>query len=391
MSISSISECIQSFQQAGMLLVMDDEDRENEGDLFLPAQFATPEKIAFILRHTTGILCVSMPSEWAERLNLPLMVMDNTDPNQTAFTVSCDHISAGTGVSAQHRSITISALADPATQPNHLRRPGHIFPLIAKAGGVLQRRGHTEACVDFCKLAGLRPVGLLSELQNKDGTMMRFPDCVSFATKHSIPITTIEKLTQYRQQLGHQLPIIPRTTFTRTIELITECDIPIHFGSKDLGNWTLKVFLSHPDRTQHLALIKGDIGRTTPVLTRIHSECLTGDTLGSQRCDCGSQLHTSMSMIHQEGQGLLLYLTGHEGRGIGLINKIKAYHLQSSAGVDTYQANECLGFPPDSRNYETAQAILQELQITRIKLISNNPEKMVAFLAWIDSVVPLSR
>uniref|UniRef100_A0A6B2KZ31 GTP cyclohydrolase II domain-containing protein n=1 Tax=Arcella intermedia TaxID=1963864 RepID=A0A6B2KZ31_9EUKA len=391
--LSPVATILETLREGKPVIVMDDENRENEGDLIMAAQFATPATVAFIIRHSTGILCTAMPQAWADQLALPRMVQNNTDLHSTAFTVTCDHLDAGTGVSAAHRALTIRALADPSTTPSQLRRPGHIFPLIARPGGILERRGHTEATVDLCRLAGLRPVGLLSEICDDQGNMMRFDACVAFGQQFNIPITTIEHLVQYRKDLegfSSTLTADPKVEQWR-VEQVAQCVLPVQFEEgKYLGNWVLRVFVSLHDRCQHVVLVKGDLdGESGPVLTRIHSECFTGNTLGSMRCDCGPQLQKSMEMIEKEGRGIVLYVAGHEGRGIGLINKIKAYHLQTQDLIDTYQANCALGFPEDMRDYTSVLSILGTLGVKQIDLITNNPEKLEALKHLTRSVRPL--
>jgi 3,4-dihydroxy 2-butanone 4-phosphate synthase/GTP cyclohydrolase II len=391
---ASIAEALEDIKKGGVVIVMDDEDRENEGDLIMAAEFATAEKMAFFVNYTTGILCAPLTAARASALQLPVMTRSNTDPNGTAFTVSTDALSAGTGVSAADRTLTFRALADPTQNASHFRRPGHIFPLIAKPGGVRERRGHTEASVDLCRLAGLQPVGVIGELVNKDGSMKRLGDCIPFAAKHGLKIITIEQLLAYR--------IATETTVTNTlagvqeskisgVDLVAQCELPIRLQGRDLGPFTLKCFYSHHDGLHHVVLERGDITREPydPVLVRVHSECFTGDILGSQRCDCGEQLVKSLELIAERGRGVLIYNVGHEGRGIGLANKILAYHLQQTKQMDTYAANQALGFSDDLRRYDTAVAILSALKIEKVSLITSNTTKMSAFGDLIVSTVPL--
>jgi len=401
----SIESSLEAFRKGEFVVVMDDEDRENEGDLLLAAEFVTPEKIAFMIRKTSGILCVPMEASRAKHLDLPPMLINNTDPKQTAFTVSCDVEGTTTGVSAYDRALTVKALASPTSHASMFRKPGHMFPLVARPGGVLVRRGHTEANVDFCTLAGVTPVGLLAEIQNKDGTMARLPGCYALAKKYGLRITTVEALAQYRMALMAKASI--GTTITSeapkaisdnriTVELLAECEMPIARGDKDLGIWTVRCYRSSDGLSRHAVLIKGAASQwqtsaetKTPVYTRIHSECFTSHVLGSQRCDCSQQLDISLEMIHAHGSGVAIYVDGHEGRGIGLHNKIKAYHLQQHRELDTYQANQELGLPIDSRSYGTPRAILRHLGISKIALLTNNPLKVQAMSDIAVEVVPV--
>lgn len=335
-----------------------------------------------MVRHTTGILCVPMKKDRAELLELPPMVANNTDPKKTAFTVSCDVEGTGTGVSAKDRTLTIKALADPSTLATQLRRPGHLFPLVARPGGVLERRGHTEASVDLCILAGLKPVALLAELNNDNGTMCRLKECYAFAKEHGLRITTVEALVQYRIQHEQQ---------HATVELIAECEVPIQRKNQDLGTWKMMCFRSLPDGlNKHVALVKGDLKKVEgAVLTRIHSECFTSHVIGSRRCDCSEQFDMCLSMINERGCGVAIYVDGHEGRGIGLYNKIKAYSLQHEQKLDTYAANEALGLERDSRKYHNPKAILKYLGISKVALMTNNPLKVEAFGDIVATTIPI--
>lgn len=387
---ATIPEALEEIRNGRIVIVMDDEDRENEGDLIMAADKATPEQIAFFVNYTTGILCAPMPAARATELQLPIMVSNSTDPNKTAYTVSTDAVETGTGVSAADRSLTFKQLADYNYKASAFRRPGHIFPLIAKPGGVWERRGHTEAAVDLCRLAGVSPVGVIGELVNKDGSMKRLPDCAVFAKKYNLKIITIEQLLAYRiateASLNGSQPLP-----VKGVDFIAQCELPIRLDGHDLGPFTLKCFYSHFDGRHHIALERGDITREPydPVLVRVHSECFTGDVLGSQRCDCGEQLTRSLKMIAERGRGVLVYNVGHEGRGIGLANKIMAYHLQQQKKLDTYAANQALGFEDDLRKYDTAKAILRALGVEKVQLLTSNNTKANAFGDMLSSTVPL--
>lgn len=346
----------------GMVIVTDDADRENEGDLVLPAATATPEQIAFVVRHTTGILCAPMLASRADALGLPEMVAENTDLNGTAFTVTVDHRDAGTGVSAHDRARTLRALADPETPPDTLRRPGHIFPLRARDGGVLVRAGHTEAAVDLLRLAGQEPVGVIAEIvDDADGSMLRDRRLHAFAAAHDLPVLAIADLVRHRRATE------------QLVERIATATMPTVFGE-----FRAVAYRSALDGTEHLALVHGDAATASHsargALVRVHSECLTGDIVGSLRCDCGAQFEGALRAITAEGAGVLVYLRGHEGRGIGLAHKIRAYALQES-GLDTVDANTAQGLPVDSRSYGVGAHILADLGITRLRLITNNPAK----------------
>ncbi|GAA4702317.1 bifunctional 3,4-dihydroxy-2-butanone-4-phosphate synthase/GTP cyclohydrolase II [Pseudonocardia yuanmonensis] len=357
----AVQRAVSTLAAGGMVIVTDDPDREDEGDLVLPAATATPEQVAFLVRHTTGILCAPMPGVRADALRLPPMVLNNEDTHGTAFTVTVDHVSAGTGVSAADRATTLRALAHPATTPAELRRPGHVFPLRAREGGVLARAGHTEAAVDLLRLAGREPVGVIGEIVAPDGSMARGADLRALATEHGIPMLAIADLVRHRR--GTE----------RLVEHVASAAMPTVFGE-----FRAEAYRSCVDGTEHLALVYGDAaaaGRSARgALVRVHSECLTGDIVGSLRCDCGAQLERSLEAIVAEGAGVVVYLRGQEGRGIGLAHKIRAYALQER-GLDTVDANIAQGLPVDSRSYDAGAQILGDLGVPRVRLITGNPAK----------------
>jgi len=378
--LDSIERAIADIAAGKAVVVVDDEDRENEGDLIFAASKATPELMAFTIRHSSGVICVPMPADMLDRLEIPLMTPHNKDKLRTAYTISVDaRDGISTGISAFDRAHTARVLADSASEPTDLTRPGHVFPLRYREGGVLVRRGHTEAAVDLAKLAGLTPAGVLVEVVNDDGTMRRAPELRAFADEHGLAMISIEDLVRYRRR--HE----------RHVQRVAETRLPTRAGDFTAYGYRITI-----DGSEHIALVHGDlagaVSRGEPVLTRVHSECLTGDVFGSRRCDCGPQLEEALERVVKEGVGVVVYLRGHEGRGIGLVAKLQAYQLQDG-GRDTVDANLDLGLPADARHYGTATQILKDLGVSEVRLLTNNPDKTTSLEDYGISVaerVPLT-
>jgi 3,4-dihydroxy 2-butanone 4-phosphate synthase/GTP cyclohydrolase II len=361
----TVEQALKIVKAGKLIIIVDDEDRENEGDLMVAAEKVTPEVINFMTKHGRGLICMPLTEKRLRELDIPLMVRDNTAPFQTAFTVSIDaKKGVTTGISAYDRAKTVLTAIDRKTRPSDLTRPGHIFPLQAQEGGVLERAGQTEAALDITRLAGLGPAGVICEVMSEDGTMARMPQLEEFSRAHDIPILTIADLIKYRMR--HE----------RLVKKIEEADLPTKFG-----HFKVMIFEDSIHKEHHIALVKGEIKKDEPTLVRAHSQCLTGDTFGSVRCDCGDQLHRSMEMINKEGKGVILYILNHEGRGIGFTNKIKAYAIQEQ-GIDTVEANRKLGFKTDQRDYGIGAQVLVSLGVNKLRLITNNPRKFIGLSGY---------
>lgn len=362
-TLNTIEEVIEDLKAGKPVIIVDDESRENEGDLVIAAEFATRETINFIIKEARGLLCTPMLEGDLLRLGITQMVEKNTDNHETAFTVSVDHVDTTTGISPEERAVTMQKLIDPNAKPEDFRRPGHVFPLRYKEGGVLVRQGHTEASIDLCKLAGLYPAAAICEITNDEGYMSRMDDLLAFSKKHNLKIASVEALIEYRKR------------HDKLVSIAAETKLPTKYG-----DFRIIIFKNEVDHKEHLMIVKGDVRGKSDVLMRIHSECLTGDVFGSHRCDCGEQLENALRSIEEQGEGIVIYMR-QEGRGIGLTNKIKAYTLQDQ-GYDTVEANVKLGFPPDMREYSLAAQMLRELDVKSVKLLTNNPEKKEDLERW---------
>jgi 3,4-dihydroxy 2-butanone 4-phosphate synthase/GTP cyclohydrolase II len=367
---ASIEDAVEEIRRGRLVIVVDDADRENEGDLIMAAETVTPESIAFMVRHTSGVICMPVTGERLDELRLPLMVSEGTDPQRTAFTVSVDvRTGTTTGISAADRAATIRAMIDPATTPADLARPGHVFPLRYREGGVLKRAGHTEAAIDLARLAGMYPAGVLCEVVNEDGTMARLPELTRFAEEHGMKMISIADLIQLRRRRE------------KLVRKVAEATIPTVYG-----RFRAHAYESMVEGRVHVAMTLGEIGDGERILVRVHSECLTGDVFGSTRCDCGTQLDDALRKIGEEGRGVVLYIRGHEGRAIGLIHKLRAYELQEN-GKDTVEANVELGFAPDPRDYGIGAQVLEDLGVRSMRLLTNNPSKRAGLEGYGLSIV----